>query len=119
MPIKKNVDKRLAVLEKRIAVEHEKFKVAIGEAIHAFLADINLTPDDLVLPVAPAKKRAVAKKATAKTATPKATKKRKAPFKGKQPPKYRDPETGATWSGLARPPSWIAGEKNRARFLIQ
>jgi DNA-binding protein H-NS len=38
--------------------------------------------------------------------------------RGEQPPKYRDPKTGATWSGLARPPAWIRNAKNRDRFLI-
>ena len=38
--------------------------------------------------------------------------------KGKLPPKYRDPKTGATWSGHARPPSWIKDVKDRTRFLI-
>ncbi|VWC11208.1 H-NS histone [Burkholderia metallica] len=31
--------------------------------------------------------------------------------------KYRDPETGATWSGRGKPPRWIAG-KNREQFAI-
>ncbi|MBR8346110.1 H-NS family nucleoid-associated regulatory protein [Burkholderia ambifaria] len=34
-------------------------------------------------------------------------------------PKYRDPKTGATWSGRGKPPHWIAGAKNRDRFLIE
>ncbi|WP_144162015.1 H-NS histone family protein [Paraburkholderia sp. BCC1885] len=38
--------------------------------------------------------------------------------KGKMPPKYRDPKTGATWSGHARPPAWIKDVKDRTRFLI-
>ena len=38
--------------------------------------------------------------------------------KGKLPPKYRDPKTGATWSGHARPPAWIKNMKDRTRFLI-
>lgn len=32
--------------------------------------------------------------------------------------KYRDPETGATWSGRGKPPRWIAG-KDREKYLIQ
>lgn len=32
-------------------------------------------------------------------------------------PKYRDPETGATWSGRGRAPHWIV-DKNRDNFLI-
>ncbi|MCA8022750.1 H-NS histone family protein [Burkholderia metallica] len=31
--------------------------------------------------------------------------------------RYRDPETGATWSGRGRPPAWIDG-KDRAPFEI-
>ncbi|VWC71259.1 DNA-binding protein [Burkholderia lata] len=33
--------------------------------------------------------------------------------------KYRDPKTGATWSGRGRAPAWIKEAKNRNRFLIQ
>ncbi|WP_081066016.1 H-NS family nucleoid-associated regulatory protein [Burkholderia diffusa] len=33
-------------------------------------------------------------------------------------PKYRDPKTGATWSGRGREPSWIKG-KRRERFTIE
>lgn len=32
-------------------------------------------------------------------------------------PKYRNPATGATWSGRGKPPTWIAG-KDRAEFEI-
>ncbi|MCO5396670.1 H-NS family nucleoid-associated regulatory protein [Ralstonia soli] len=41
-------------------------------------------------------------------------------YVGKKAPlvaKYRDPKSGATWSGRGRAPAWIAG-KNRNRFLI-
>ncbi|MEN8517874.1 H-NS histone family protein [Burkholderia sp. RS02] len=31
--------------------------------------------------------------------------------------RYRDPESGATWSGRGRPPAWIDG-KDRAPFEI-
>lgn len=32
-------------------------------------------------------------------------------------PKYRDPATGATWTGRGKPPNWIK-DKDRAEFLI-
>ncbi|MBN3835171.1 H-NS histone family protein [Burkholderia sp. Ac-20344] len=32
-------------------------------------------------------------------------------------PRYRDPGTGATWSGRGRPPAWIDG-KDRTQFQI-
>ncbi|HEY4296649.1 MAG TPA: H-NS family nucleoid-associated regulatory protein [Paraburkholderia sp.] len=38
--------------------------------------------------------------------------------RGPQPPQYRDPKSGATWSGRGRAPAWIANAKDRSRFLI-
>jgi DNA-binding protein H-NS len=38
--------------------------------------------------------------------------------KSKMPPKYRNPKTGETWSGHARPPAWIVNAKDRSTFLI-
>ncbi|WP_322060009.1 H-NS histone family protein [Paraburkholderia sp. J63] len=35
------------------------------------------------------------------------------------PDRYRDPKTGATWSGRGRAPNWIKEAKNRDRFLIR
>ncbi|HGL5380512.1 H-NS histone family protein [Burkholderia orbicola] len=34
-------------------------------------------------------------------------------------PKYRDPKTGATWTGKGKPPAWIRDAANRDEFLIQ
>ncbi|RQS56878.1 hypothetical protein DID96_37010 [Burkholderia sp. Bp8963] len=38
--------------------------------------------------------------------------------RGPQPALYRDPKTGATWSGRGRAPAWIADVKDRKKFLI-
>ncbi|MGF6573133.1 DNA-binding protein H-NS [Paraburkholderia sp. GAS333] len=38
--------------------------------------------------------------------------------KADQAPRYRDPKSGATWSGRGRAPLWIAGAKDRNKFLI-
>ena len=38
--------------------------------------------------------------------------------KPKRAAKYRDPQTGAEWSGMGKPPLWIAGVENRDAFLI-
>jgi len=38
--------------------------------------------------------------------------------RGPQPALYRDPKTGATWSGRARAPAWVANAKDRSKFLI-
>ena len=38
--------------------------------------------------------------------------------RGPQPAKYRDPKSGATWSGRGRAPAWLSGVKNLAPYLI-
>ncbi|CAE6807342.1 H-NS histone family protein [Paraburkholderia domus] len=38
--------------------------------------------------------------------------------RGPQEPKYRDPKTGATWSGRGPAPAWLASAKDRTAFLI-
>jgi DNA-binding protein H-NS len=38
--------------------------------------------------------------------------------RGPQPAKYRDPKSGATWSGRGPAPAWLAGAKDRTKFLI-
>ena len=43
----------------------------------------------------------------------------KARSKGAQPAKYRDPKSGATWSGRGPAPKWLASAKDRTKFLIE
>lgn len=69
---------------------------AILDEVRARVAEYGLTPDQ-VFGRGPRKARAV---------------------QAGLPPKYRDPKTGATWSGRGREPAWIKG-KRRDRFLIE
>ncbi|MFM0470478.1 H-NS family nucleoid-associated regulatory protein [Paraburkholderia strydomiana] len=39
--------------------------------------------------------------------------------RGPQPALYRDPKSGATWSGRGRAPAWIANAKDRSKYLIE
>jgi DNA-binding protein H-NS len=58
---------------------------------------------------------------SAGTATPAPASKAKAAgnyVRGPQPAMYRDPKSGATWSGRGRAPAWIAKAKDRSKFLI-
>ncbi|MDR5798221.1 H-NS family nucleoid-associated regulatory protein [Caballeronia sp. LZ008] len=38
--------------------------------------------------------------------------------RGPQEPKYRDPQSGATWSGRGKAPGWLASAADRTAFLI-
>ncbi|MFM0324836.1 H-NS family nucleoid-associated regulatory protein [Caballeronia glebae] len=44
---------------------------------------------------------------------------RKVQSKGALPAKYRDPKSGATWSGRGPAPKWLASAKDRNKFLIE
>ncbi|MDR8046040.1 H-NS histone family protein [Burkholderia cenocepacia] len=69
---------------------------AIISSIREQIAEYGITPEQLF-----GRRRAVASSPRAPIA-----------------PKYRDPKTGATWSGRGKAPQWIAQAKNRSRFLI-
>jgi DNA-binding protein H-NS len=96
------------ILKQAEKIRKKEVRTIIAE-IRAMMAAYDLTVDDLQ----PKARRTRAAKATAKTAStrgrkPKATAK----------PKYRNPETGATWTGRGKPPNWIKDAKNRDAFLI-
>lgn len=65
--------------------------------IHALVEEYGLTQDDIFTRTSSAKAR---KTSTSKVAA-----------------KYRDPLTGATWSGRGLAPKWLKG-KNREDYLI-
>ncbi|WP_408432141.1 H-NS family nucleoid-associated regulatory protein [Paraburkholderia sp. RL18-101-BIB-B] len=54
--------------------------------------------------------------ATAKSASATKAKAAGANVRGPQPPMYRNPKSGATWSGRGRAPAWIAEAKYRNNF---
>ncbi|BCQ28134.1 hypothetical protein NK8_63230 (plasmid) [Caballeronia sp. NK8] len=39
--------------------------------------------------------------------------------RGPQEPKYRDPQSGATWSGRGKAPAWLASAADRTAYLIE
>lgn len=112
------LDGQLVALAAQIEAEQANYKAAVALAVHGVLAHYGLTADDLLATTKPLKK--AVKKAVSKPAK-KAAKKAK-PIKGNgkgtKPPKYRDPDSGATWSGYGHAPAWIASASDRAPFLI-
>ena len=123
------IDTQIAKLEQQIEAEHARFKTAVFAAVEAVLNSYGMTLADLGTVKATAKlakKVKVAGIEVAPDAAPvkatkatKATKaKKSAPVKGTRPPKYRNPDTGQTWSGMGHTPQWMASAKNRDTFLI-
>jgi DNA-binding protein H-NS len=96
------------LLAKREALEQEiaeARKIELSEAItkaKALINDFGLTQMDLFSTDKPVK---VKKDGTEKTGRQKVA------------PKYRDPSTGAMWTGRGKAPKWIDGQ-DRAKFAI-
>lgn len=78
------------ILEQQIAVAHKAAAARALDEVHALVAKFGFTAQQ-VFPWKPAPQKA--------------------------PAKYRDPVTGATWSGKGRVPKWIAG-KERGAFEV-
>ena len=86
-----------AELEKQIeAARKEALSSAIAQ-VRALVAEYELTEEDVFSKKAPRTTNTASKTVA---------------------PKYRDPITGATWTGRGKPPLWIAG-KDRLNFLIE
>ncbi|ALF90955.1 H-NS family nucleoid-associated regulatory protein [Ralstonia solanacearum] len=82
-------------LEEQLEAARQKELATVTEQVRQVVLEYGLTAEDIGL----APKRG--KRASAKTPVA---------------PKYRDPKTGATWSGRGRAPAWLG--KNRDKFLI-
>ncbi len=91
-------------LEAKLAEVRAGEIAGVIEKIQALMAEYELTVDDI------ASKRRRGRPAGAGQV--------KTGAKEKQalPPKYKNPKTGATWSGRGRAPAWLG--KNREKFLI-
>lgn len=88
---------QLADIEKTIHVHKVAEKVQVIAAIKSKMAAYNITLEEL--------RRGPRKPPRA------------AP-KDSRPVRYRNPETGETWSGRGRRPKWISGNKDIDRFRV-
>lgn len=108
----------LAALQKQIAkltAEAERLKKTEAKAVIAkireSIAEFELTPADL-FGAEPRSRRASPSAAAGKAAQ------KPAGRRSAGAPKYRDPITGATWTGVGRVPNWLLSAKDRTAFLI-
>lgn len=94
-PSYKDLLEQRAALDKEIAALREKEVANAVQTARQLVADFGLTQLD----VFPAGRKSLTKGYVVA-------------------PKYRDPASGATWSGRGKPPIWIRGG-DRATFAIQ
>lgn len=84
------------VIEKEIQKRLNEERAQKIAEVRQIIAEYGLTPDDVF------KKGRAHKEGGAKVA-----------------PKYRNPETGETWTGRGKPPSWIKDVADRSVFEIK
>lgn len=98
--LKAQIDK----LEKQAAAIRQKEVSKVVAALKKTIAEYDLSAADLGL--SPGVRKMPQRKA------------RRAGAATVGVPKYRNPQTGDTWTGRGRPPAWIAGVKDREAFRI-
>lgn len=113
---RRKLEKEILRLQKQAAALEQKQRTPVINDIIRSMREYDITPED----IAAAYNRRVrsANKGASKTAKTAGTTAVRKPVA----PKYRNPETDATWSGRGKPPRWIteaeAAGKSRDSFLI-
>lgn len=113
--LKQKIEKEIIKLQKQAQSLQEKRRGPVITSIVRSMREYEITPEE----IATAFNKAQTRKAGRKAASPSAG----SPVKRTVPPKYRNPETGDTWTGRGKAPRWItaaeAEGKNRDDFLIK
>ncbi|CAE6967653.1 hypothetical protein R69608_07030 [Paraburkholderia nemoris] len=115
------VQSRIAKLQKQAEELLRKKNVDVIFRIKELLSQHGLTTADIDAhagATSTGKKRGRKSGVKLAATSTKAAAKRTTQVKTKLPAKYRNPKTGETWSGWARPPAWIKDVKDRTKFLI-
>ncbi|OXI29586.1 H-NS histone family protein [Burkholderia aenigmatica] len=100
----KELERKLEELRNAADAQRAQEKIGAISQINELIATYDVTAQELIFPKA-AKGRKASSVKLAKGTT--------------SIPKYRDPATGATWTGRGKPPAWIKDAANRDGFLIQ
>ena len=110
------IQKEIEKLRKQSKVLQSKRRKPVIASIVRSMKEYDITPDEIVA--------AFGKAPAARTKPSVAAKPAKSGVAKKPvPPKYRHPQSGATWTGRGKAPLWLVeAEKNgqqRQQFLIQ
>jgi DNA-binding protein H-NS len=124
MPTLEQIEANIAKLQAQAVSLRTKQSQSVLSQIHKLMAEHGLTAEDLAA-YSGGKKQSVRSSAPKASAAPgKAAVKsvgvdvHRGQRTGPQPAKFRDPKTGATWSGRGPAPAWLASAKDRSKFAI-
>ena len=110
---RRKLEKEILKLQKPAAALVQKKRVPVINDIVRTMREYDITPEDIETAFN-RRGRGAAQRAPKTTTT--------TTVRAPVPPKYRNPETGATWSGRGKAPRWISDAesegKSRDSFLI-
>lgn len=99
------LERQLAEAKKEADAQRAQERAIVIKQVNELIANNDIRAEELTFPRSLKGGKASAPKSSNGTA-------------GK--PRYRDPETGSTWTGHGKAPGWIPKDKEeRKRFLIQ
>ena len=105
------IQKEITRLQKQAQALQAKQRTPVIASIVRSMREYDISPEDITA--------AYNKKKATRAGTPRAAD----AVKRTVPPKYKNPQTGATWTGRGKAPRWIADAeaegKSREQFLIQ
>jgi len=109
------IEKEIAKLKKQAQALQNKKRLPIIRSIVKSMREYEITPEEITA--------AFNKGSASKTRAPsKSTGGTRGP-RGPVPAKYRDPQSGQTWTGRGKAPRWVteaeAAGRKREEFLIQ
>src|SRR5690606_37435848 len=111
---RRKLEKEIQRLQKQAAALEQKQRVPVINDLVRTMREHDITPEDIAEAYT-SKRRSPSKRAAKTTAT--------GGVRAPVPPKYRDPETGATWSGRGKAPRWVIEAeqqgKSRDSLLIE
>ncbi|GAA5086409.1 H-NS histone family protein [Paenalcaligenes hermetiae] len=100
---KQEIEKQIQKLQRKMRTLHSRQRRPVINSIVRSMQEYEITPEEIAQAFERRQKRAI-------TAS-------------KAPARYRNPQTGDTWTGRGRPPRWITdAEQNgqsREQFLIK
>ncbi len=108
------IEKEIEKLKKQAQALQSKKRLPVIRSIVKSMKEYDITPEEIAAAFnkSPASKARGAKSATGKRGP-----------RGPVPAKYRNPQSGQTWTGRGKAPRWVteaeAAGRNREEFLIQ
>ncbi|SHG91465.1 H-NS histone family protein [Pollutimonas bauzanensis] len=110
---KQKIEKEILKLQKQAQALQTRQRAPVITSIIRSMREYDITPEEIAEAFNKKTTRAVARKPAPAAAG----------AKRPVPPKYRHPQTGATWTGRGKAPRWVtaaeAEGQNRADFLIK